>query len=209
MDRKSPAAASAPAESGSPSATRPSAAANQATRASSRAENTANSRDTIDLQAAKDKPRANTAPTQWCATIQSSAAGSYKGTRLQFSAYLSSQSALGGGALWLRADDAKGLTAAFENQLLYPLTGNSPWTFEVIVIDVPETARALFYGAVFRNGGSFWMDSAEFNVVDKAVPLTGRPVTAPGAAVNTHLDLTALRAAPVNLDFEQTEPLQK
>jgi hypothetical protein len=79
----------------------------------------------------------------------------------------------------------------------------------VIVIDVPETARALFYGAVFRNGGSFWMDSAEFNVVDKAVPLTGRPVTAPGAAVNTHLDLTALRAAPVNLGFEQTEPLQK
>ena len=82
-------------------------------------------------------------------------------------------------------------------------------TFEVIVIDVPETARALFYGAVLLNGGSFWMDSAEFNVVDKAVPLTGRPVTAPGAAVNTHLDLTALRAAPENLDFEQTEPLTK
>lgn len=149
----------------------------------------------------------NSAATQWCAIIQSSAPGRYQGTRLQFSAYLSTQNSAGGGSLWFRADDAQGLTVAFETQLLRPVGGNSPWTFEVIVIDVPETARAIFYGAVFRNGGLMWMDSAEFNVVDKTVPLTNRPITAQEAVVNPHLDIAALRSVPENLDFEQTEPL--
>jgi hypothetical protein len=151
----------------------------------------------------------NSGPAQWCAIIQSSAPGRYQGTRLQFSAYLSTQASAGGGSLWFRADDAQGLTVAFETQVLRPLGGNSPWTFEVIVIDVPETARAIFYGAAFRNGGLMWMDSAEFNVVDKTVPLTSRPITAQEAVVNPHLDLAALRAAPENLDFEQTEPLEQ
>jgi hypothetical protein len=148
----------------------------------------------------------NSSFAQWCATIQASASGRYKGTRLQFSAYLSTQNSAGGAFLWFRADDAQGLTVAFENQRLQPLAGNSPWTFEVIVIDVPETAQAIFYGAVLRAGGLLWMDSAEFNVVDKTVPLTSRPITAQEAVVNPHLNLAALRATPENLDFEESVP---
>jgi hypothetical protein len=79
----------------------------------------------------------------------------------------------------------------------------------VIVIDVPETAAALFYGAVFRSGGSLWMDSAEFNVVDKTVPVTGRPISAQNALVNPHLDVAALRPAPENLDFEESVPIDQ
>jgi hypothetical protein len=126
--------------------------------------------------------------------------------RLEFSAYLSTQNATGGGSLWFRAENAQGLMVAFENQDRHPLGGNTPWTFEVIVIDVPETAQAIFYGAAFRNGGLLWMDSANFSVVDKSVPLTGSPLT--GRAVfNPHLDLATLHAEPENLDFEQTVPV--
>ncbi|HEY2675478.1 MAG TPA: hypothetical protein VGI65_00815 [Steroidobacteraceae bacterium] len=151
--------------------------ANQATSVALTSEAVADARGAVAGTTAKDKPRgwritgtgvascsfesdhhyaqqgvssallqsSNSDVGQWCAILQSSASGQYKGRRIQFSAYLSTQNSPVGAALWFRADDTQ-----------------------------------------------------------KAVPVTGRPISPQNAVINSHLDVAALRPVPENLGFEET-----
>jgi hypothetical protein len=144
-----------------------------------------------------------------CAIGQASAVGKFRGQRVAFSAYLATQSVTGRGALWFRADDGSGAVVAFQNQLRQGLSGTSPWTAEVLVIDVPETADSIFYGAVLSGGGMLWVDSADFNVANKTVAVTG-PAFSDAAYPRKFLpDPTRIPPAPYNLNFEETVPLDQ
>ncbi len=144
-----------------------------------------------------------------CGIIQASTVGKFRGQRVAFSAYLATQSMSGRGALWFRADDASGAVVAFQNQLRQGLSGTSPWTAEVLVIDVPETADNIFYGAVLSGSGMLWVDSADFNIVKNTVAVTGpafSDAAYPGKIVP---DPTRIPPAPYNLNFEETVPLDQ
>jgi hypothetical protein len=144
-----------------------------------------------------------------CGIIQASAVGKFRGQRVAFSAYLATQNLGGRGALWFRADDRSGAVVAFQNKLPQGLSGTSPWTAEVLVIDVPETADSIFYGAVLSGGGMLWVDSADFNVANKTVAVTG-PAFSDAAYPRKFLpDPTRIPPAPYNLNFEETVPLDQ
>jgi hypothetical protein len=144
-----------------------------------------------------------------CGFGQASAVGKFRGQRVAFSAYLATQDVTGSGALWFRADDGSGAVVAFQNQLRHGLSGTSPWTAEVLVIDVPDTANNIFYGAVLSGSGMLWVDSADFNVVNKTVAVTGpafRDAAYPGKILP---DPTRIPPAPYNLNFDETVPLDQ
>jgi hypothetical protein len=85
----------------------------------------------------------NAQPTVVCGMGQTAAAGNFRGKRVEFSAYLATQN-VAIAALWFRADDVQGRVIAFDNQARTPMKGTFPWTADDIVIDVPESAVAIF-----------------------------------------------------------------
>jgi hypothetical protein len=148
----------------------------------------------------------NTQPTAVCGMIQAAAANPFRGKRVEFSAYLATQNVTIS-ALWFRAEDAHGRVIAFDNQAHSPMKGSFPWTADVIVIDVPESAAVIIYGTHFFTSGTMWVDAMEFHIVDQSVPLTAVPTRS--TAVNAPADLVHLKPAPENLDFEELVPIDR
>ena len=70
---------------------------------------------------------------------------------------------------------------------------------------MPTTAARLFYGAwLWPGGGSLWVDTVEFHIVDDSFPVTHPPPAEPrksGAAVYQPPPV------PSNLGFEDTDPV--
>ena len=66
--------------------------------------------------------------------------------------------------------------------------GNTEWKKYEIVLDVPENAAKLAYGALLSGTGQIWFDDVNFEIVDKSVAITG-----------TWMTLNE----PSNLNFEQ------
>jgi hypothetical protein len=148
-------------------------------------------------------------PGSHCGIGQVSAVGQFRGQRVAFSAYLATQNVTGSGSLWFRADDGSGAVVAFQNTFRRGLSGTSPWTAEILVIDVPETADSIFYGVSLSGSGMLWVDSADFNIVDKIVAVTGPPFSRAAYPGKNLPDPTRIPAAPYNLNFEETVPLDQ
>ena len=80
---------------------------------------------------------------------------------------------------------------------------------DILVIDVPETADSMFYGASLSGSGMLWVDSADFNIVHKSVALAGPSFGLAAYPGKITPDLTRIPAAPYNLNFEETAPLDQ
>ena len=80
------------------------------------------------------------------------------------------------------------------------------WTAVSVVMDVPQNAAAMLYGACLPRSGSVWIDDVRLNVVGSDVPLRGTPHVGPPATVGqaTFLPPKLLLPEPANLDFEDT-----
>ena len=124
--------------------------------------------------------------------MQGVQAEAYRGARIQLKAQIKAQDVTGAGTLWMRVDDARGRTIAFDNMETRrtdgPLLGNSGWQDRSIVLDVPDDAAAVSFGFYLRGSGSLWARRFRFGVVDASVPLTD-------SYGGRH------RPEPVNLDF--------
>jgi hypothetical protein len=135
--------------------------------------------------------------------VQASSAAAFKGKRIELSGYIAAENALAGASIWLRADDANGTVVAFENSLARGVRGTTEWSYQNIVIDIPQGAVALLYGAILNGRGRLYVDDLQFRVVDASVPPTTRPI-----APQPHLAQGATSdpgREPRNLDFEETE----
>lgn len=73
----------------------------------------------------------------------------------------------------------------FDNMSDRQITGSTDWTQYCLVVDVPEEARSLTFGAYLIGVGKLWLDEVSIEIVDKDTPLTG------------------LRPRPINLNFEE------
>ncbi len=103
------------------------------------------------------------------------AAQSLVGKELRLRGFLKADAVEGGYAgLWMRIDGAfvegRPEQLAFDNMSDRGVTGTQDWTPYEIVLEVPEGAQDVFFGALFTGRGSAWADALEFSVGD---PVTG------------------------------------
>ena len=117
---------------------------------------------------------------QWTAGIgQIVDAETFRGQRLKYSGFLRTRR-LGlenatSAMLWIRADDETGRVVAFQNTIGQFVSQDAEWSESTIVIDIPMTASAIFYGASLIGGGSAWVDSLSLEPVDLTYPITSLP----------------------------------
>ena len=81
--------------------------------------------------------------------------------RVEFAAQLASENAHAGAFLWMRADDSYGVQVAFDNALSRGIRGTRDWSAQRIVMDIPESAAVLLYGAVLIGEGRVYMASSK------------------------------------------------
>ena len=144
-------------------------------------------------------------PKLRCIFGQVSQAGAFGGSRVQFSAFMAGRGVVGGAGLVFRADDAEGNIVAY-NFIGQPTFSESrPWGYDVVIVDVPKTAAKLCYGAwLGPGGGSLWVDTVEFHIVDNSFPVTHPP---PAQSRKSGAPAFQPPAVPSNLDFEDTDPV--
>jgi hypothetical protein len=145
-------------------------------------------------------------PKLRCFVGQVSQAGAFAGNRVQFSAFMAGRDVVDGAGLIFRADDAEGNIVAYNFTGQGTFKGSQPWGYDVVIVDVPDTAAKLYYGAwLGLGGGSLWVDTVEFHIVDKSFPVTHPPPTQ-----SRKSGAPAFQPPPVpsNLDFEDTDPIR-
>ncbi|MFF8534195.1 hypothetical protein ACF07B_19950 [Streptomyces sp. NPDC015532] len=129
-------------------------------------------------------------PAGYASLLQMIRADDYRGTRLQMTAMVKARDVVGWAGIWMRVDDARDHTVAFDN-MQDPerrIAGSVRWRRYSIALDIPETGAYINFGAVMERTGQIWLDDVRLNVVDDSVSAT---------------DIVSnLPRHPVNLDFE-------
>jgi len=121
----------------------------------------------------------------------------YLGKRVRMSGMVKTQNVSDWSGLWFRIDQ-KGSeqTLGFDNmhdgKKDRSIKGTTDWTKYEIVLDVPQNASNLAYGALLVGTGQIWFDNLKFEIVDSSVQTT-----------NEENESLMLSKDPVNLDFEK------
>lgn len=119
--------------------------------------------------------------------MQNCQPGKYAGKRVRMSGYLKSEDIEGWGGLWFRVD-GKGASLAFDNMHDRAVKGTTQWKKYEIVLDVPEEASNLAYGALLGGTGTLWFDDIQFEIVEGAVKSTSTDIKRPEAPTNLQFD---------------------
>lgn len=116
----------------------------------------------------------------------------YLGKRIRMTGYIKSKDVVSWAGLWLRVDgtDPK-KSLSFDNMHDRSVKGTTDWNKYEIVLDVPNDATNIAFGALLDSTGQIWFDSFKFEIVDNAVPTTGNP------------NKVDKNNEPTNLDFEK------
>ncbi len=109
------------------------------------------------------------------ALLQNMKPGKYAGKRVKMTGYLKSQDVAGWTGFWLRFDQAISQQfLSFDNMQGRPIKGTTGWKKYEIVLDVPNEASNIAFGALLNGTGQIWVDNAHFDIVDNSVPTTGQ-----------------------------------
>lgn len=118
----------------------------------------------------------------------------FEGKRVKMTGLMKTENVEEWAGLWFRVDGGFS-SLAFDNmhdgKSDRSVKGTTDWKEYSIVLDVPENAFQLAFGALLSGKGQIWFDKIKFEIVDKSVPTTGKDAP----------EKTIL-AEPVNLDFE-------
>jgi hypothetical protein len=97
----------------------------------------------------------------------------WRGKRVRLSGWLRSEDVSSGwGGLWVRVDGAGSRTLAFDNMYRRGVHGTTEWRAYAVVLDVPDEATGIAFGALLAGGGTLWVDDLKFEVVGKDIPTT-------------------------------------
>jgi hypothetical protein len=110
-------------------------------------------------------------PSGFGALMQRIAAPRYLGRRVCFSAMLKATGVTDWAGLWLRVDGPNG-TLVLDNMEDRAVRGTTDWTQATIVLDVPEQAQVLLFGALLSGAGAIDLTRLRFEEADPAVPTT-------------------------------------
>jgi hypothetical protein len=106
--------------------------------------------------------------------MQTILADDYRGQRVRFSGYLRTQDVSRRAGLWLRIDGPNGGILGFDNMKKRSLHGSVPWKSCDIVMDIPNQAQTIAFGALLSGAGQAWVSDLKFEIVGKAVPVTAK-----------------------------------
>ena len=123
--------------------------------------------------------------------MQSSAPSKYLGKRVRMSGQMKSKNVADWAGLWFRIDhENPRKSLSFDNmkdgKTDRSIKGTTEWKKYEIVLDIPENANNMSYGALLNGTGQIWFTNIEFEIVDNSVPTTGREK----------------KTEPTNLDFK-------
>jgi len=110
----------------------------------------------------------------------------YLGKRIRLTGYLKTENVKGYAGFWMRVDkeDSK-KPLSFDNMSERGIKGTTDWNQYEVVLNVPEGASNIAFGAILKGTGQLWFDKLNIEEVPLSVPVTGK-----------------VRAEP-NLDFEK------
>ena len=118
----------------------------------------------------------------------------YLGKRIKMTGFVKSENVANWAGLWFRVDQADSKQSlSFDNMGDRPIKGTTSWTKYYIVLDVPDNASQIAYGALLEGTGQIWFDNIAIEIVDDSVPTTGFQNGKKSAKQNE----------PTNLDFEK------
>lgn len=106
--------------------------------------------------------------------MQTILADNYRARRVRFSGYLRTQNVSGRVALWMRVDGADGDLLGIDNMKGHSLHGNVSWKKSEIVMDIPDQAKQISFGALLSGSGQAWISDLKFEIVGKNVPVTSQ-----------------------------------
>jgi hypothetical protein len=97
------------------------------------------------------------------------AADAWRGKRLRLSGWVRTAGITSGfGGLWLRVDPELG----FDNMRDRGVQGTTSWSRYEVILDVPQEATQIAFGALLSGNGSLWVDDLSLEAVGKEVPRT-------------------------------------
>src|SRR5688572_4632061 len=100
--------------------------------------------------------------------------GKYLGKRIKMTGNVKTKDVSDGAGLWLRVDQAvPHKMLAFDNMDDRPIKGSSDWGKYEIVLDVPQNASAIAFGALLSGTGQMWFSDLIIEVVPDTTPTTG------------------------------------
>jgi len=118
----------------------------------------------------------------------------YLGKHVRMTGFVKSENVTTWAGLWLRVDQSGSQQPlSFDNMSDRPIKGSTGWTKYEIVLDVPNNASLIAYGALLSGTGQIWFDNITFEIVGDNIPITG--------SVNGKKSATQVE--PTNLDFEK------
>ncbi len=126
--------------------------------------------------------------------MQTAGPGKYLGKKIRMSGYLKTENVNGWTGLWLRVDQADSQQPlSFDNMYDRGITGTTGWTKYEIILDVPENASRIAFGALLAGSGQIWFDNIKFEEagISDLKADTENNVGSPN------------KNEPVNLDFEK------
>ena len=124
----------------------------------------------------------------FCTLSQFVHARDWHGKRVRFSAWARAERIQGWAGLWMRVDSETQDVLAFDNMQSRPIQGTRGWRRYDVVLDVPEDASLIVFGALLDDAGKLWFDDVSFEPVSTDVPTTD-----------------VLGSTPRNLDFESMD----
>ena len=118
----------------------------------------------------------------------------YLGKRIKMTGFMKSENVANWAGLWFRVDQTGSQQSlSFDNMGDRPIKGTTSWTKYEIVLDIPENASQIAYGALLDGTGQIWFDNIAIEIVNDSVPITGLQNGKKSATQNE----------PTNLDFEK------
>lgn len=126
--------------------------------------------------------------------MQQSSPDKYLGKRVKMTGFVKSENVATWAGLWLRVDQLGSKEAlSFDNMENRPIKGTTGWKKYEIVLDVPENASLIAFGALLAGTGQIWFDNITFEIVDKSVQTTDLK----------NVKSSVTQSDPTNLDFEK------
>jgi|SRR5664279_870005 len=127
--------------------------------------------------------------------------GKYLGKRIRMTGWLKTKGVSEWSGLWLRIDTKSSIKAAvFDNmhdgKKNQSLKGSTDWNKCEIILDVPDNASNIAYGALLVGTGQIWFDKLSFEIVTPDIQTTGIERDTQSSTYTSH------QSEPVNLDFE-------
>ena len=112
--------------------------------------------------------------------MQSFNPDNYLGKKTRMTGFIKSENVKDWAGFWMRVDskDIK-KSLSFDNMADRPVKGTTDWKQYEIVLEVPENAGKIAFGALLTGTGQIWFDKIDFEIGDDSVETTGKKKTEP------------------------------